>query len=277
MQAAFETSTFIKEYFQDNRDYFQEQLLSEAVNVRDKIEEILLIGNIDLLNNAQKLVVYVMDQSDKDVRAFAKQEGIAWATHSLTLTFKLEWVQAIRRTLWKLLNKFVDEQDLEYDASDFFTLEKQINDQLDQFLNTFFICYSDYKDQLLEQQKQLVENLSVPIIPITSDMCILPLIGVLDDHRARIIEEKVFTAIDELHIETLIIDLSGIAEMDGAVIDHFLKMIDGTTMMGCKPVITGLRPEIVRHMVSLGISFEDRALTSGTLQAAVKRYTSLVE
>ena len=63
MQAAFETSTFIKEYFQDNRDYFQEQLLSEAVNVRDKIEEILLIGNIDLLNNAQKLVVFVMDQS----------------------------------------------------------------------------------------------------------------------------------------------------------------------------------------------------------------------
>ncbi|PQD95686.1 anti-anti-sigma factor [Pradoshia eiseniae] len=275
MQAAFETSTFIKEYFQENRDYFQEQLLSEAVNVRDKIEEILLIGNIDLLNNAQKLVVYVMDQSDKDVRAFAKQEGIAWATHSLTLTFKLEWVQAIRRTLWKLLNKFVDEQDLEYDASDFFTLEKQINDQLDQFLNTFFICYSDYKDQLLEHQKQLVENLSVPIIPITSDMCILPLIGVLDDHRARIIEEKVFTAIDELHIETLIIDLSGIAEMDGAVIDQFLKMIDGTTMMGCKPVITGLRPEIVRHMVSLGITFEDRAITSGTLQAAVKRYTSL--
>ena len=276
MKAAFETSTFIKEYFQDNRNYFEEQLLSEAVNVRDKIEEILLIGNIDLLNNAHKLVVYVMDQSDQDVRQFAKQEGIAWATHSISLTFKLEWVQAIRRTLWKLLHKFVGEQHMQFDPEDFFTIEKQINDQLDQFLNTFFICYSDYKDKLLEKQKQLVENLSVPIIPITTEMCILPLIGVLDNQRAKIIEEKVFKAIDELHIETLIIDLSGIAEMDGDVIDHFLKMIDGTTMMGCKPVITGLRPEIVRHMVSIGISFEDRALTSGTLQSAIKRYTSLV-
>lgn len=276
MKAAFETSTFIKEYIQDNRNYFEEQLLSEAVNVRDKIEEILLIGNIDLLNNAHKLVVYVMDQSDQDVRQFAKQEGIAWATHSISLTFKLEWVQAIRRTLWKLLYKFVEEQHVEFNPDEFFKLEKQINDQLDQFLNTFFICYSDYKDKLLEKQKKLVENLSVPIIPITTEMCILPLIGVLDDQRAKIIEEKVFKAIDELHIETLIIDLSGIAEMDGDVIDHFLKMIDGTTMMGCKPVITGLRPEIVRHMVSIGISFEDRALTSGTLQSAIKRYTSLV-
>lgn len=276
MEAAFETSAFIKEYFQDNRDYFEEELLSEAVNVRDKIEEILLIGNIDLLNNAHKLVVYVMDQNDQDVRAFAKQEGIAWATHSLTLTFKLEWVQAIRRTLWRLLHKFVDERHMQCNPDDFFKLEKQINDQLDQFLNTFFICYSDYKDKLLEKQKQLVENLSVPIIPITTDMCILPLIGVLDSHRAKIIEEKVFNAIDELHIETLIIDLSGIAEMDADVIDHFLKMIDGTTMMGCKPVITGLRPEIVRHIVSMGITFEERALTSGTLQSAIKRYTALV-
>lgn len=276
MEAAFETSAFIKEYFEDNRDYFEEELLSEAVNVRDKIEEILLIGNIDLLNNAHKLVVYVMDQNDQDVRAFAKQEGIAWATHSLTLTFKLEWVQAIRRTLWRLLHKFVDERHMQFNPDDFFQLEKQINDQLDQFLNTFFICYSDYKDKLLEKQKQLVENLSVPIIPITTDMCILPLIGVLDSHRAKIIEEKVFNAIDELHIETLIIDLSGIAEMDADVIDHFLKMIDGTTMMGCKPVITGLRPEIVRHIVSMGITFEERALTSGTLQSAIKRYTALV-
>jgi len=276
VEAAFETSAFIKEYFQDNRDYFEEELLSEAVNVRDKIEEILLIGNIDLLNNAHKLVVYVMDQNDQDVRAFAKQEGIAWATHSLTLTFKLEWVQAIRRTLWRLLHKFVDERHIQCNPDDFFQLEKQINDQLDQFLNTFFICYSDYKDKLLEKQKQLVENLSVPIIPITTDMCILPLIGVLDSHRAKIIEEKVFNAIDELHIETLIIDLSGIAEMDADVIDHFLKMIDGTTMMGCKPVITGLRPEIVRHIVSMGITFEERALTSGTLQSAIKRYTALV-
>lgn len=275
MEAAFETGTYIKNYFQENRDYFEEQLLSEAVNVRDKIEEILLIGNIDLLNNAHKLVMYVMDQSNQDVRDFAKQEGIAWATHSISLTFKLEWVQAIRRTLWNLLHKFLDERHMPFEPDDFFILEKQINDQLDQFLNTFFICYSDYKDKLLEKQKELVENLSVPIIPITEDMCILPLIGILDDQRSKIIEEKVFNAIGDLHIETLIIDLSGIAEMDGNIIDHFLKMIDGTTMMGCKPVITGLRPEIVRQMVTLGISFEERALTSGTLQSAIKRYTSL--
>lgn len=265
------SSEKIKEFVKQNKDNFENDLLLQAVNVREKIDDILKYGNIDLINNAHRLVILVIDRKEQELMAFAKQEGIAWATHQLTLGLKLEWVQAIRRTLWSYIKKY---NDTVQDASiqDFFEVEKLINNQLDQFLNTFFINYSTYKDQLILSQRKLVENLSVPIIPITPSVSILPLIGTVDSFRVNILEEKALTEIGESRIETLILDLSGIAEMEADVIDNLMKIIEGSAMMGCNTVITGLRTEVVRKMISLGRKFDKSTRTLGTLQQALNEY-----
>ncbi|MFY0783075.1 STAS domain-containing protein [Peribacillus simplex] len=262
----------IMEFLLQNKSEFEEYLLSEAVNVRDKIEEILLIGNVDLLNNAHKLIRYIVEQNEVDMIAFAEQEGVTWATHSLTLSFKLEWIQAIRRTLWTFLYKFESAKVVFSESKTFFELEKKVNEKVDVFLKSFFVSYSDYKDKLILAQQNLVENLSVPIIPITSTTCVLPLIGTIDDSRIRIIEEKVLLEIGKLRIHTLILDLSGIIEMEVEIINDLLKILDGTAMMGCKAVVTGLRPEVVTKMIRSGVQIESRAETKGTLQQALKDY-----
>ncbi|MGG0847976.1 STAS domain-containing protein [Peribacillus simplex] len=262
----------IMEFLLQNKSEFEEYLLSEAVNVRDKIEEILLIGNVDLLNNAHKLIRYIVEQNEVDMIAFAEQEGVTWATHSLTLSFKLEWIQAIRRTLWTFLYKFESAKVVFSESKTFFELEKKVNEKVDVFLKSFFVSYSDYKDKLILAQQNLVENLSVPIIPITSTTCVLPLIGTIDDSRIRIIEEKVLLEIGKLRIQTLILDLSGIIEMEVEIINDLLKILDGTAMMGCKAVVTGLRPEVVTKMIRSGVQIESRAETKGTLQQALKDY-----
>ena len=261
----------LKDFFENNIENFEELLLSEAVNVKDKIDEILQIGNIDLVNNAKNLVIYIINKKEKDLQLFAKQEGIAWATHSIDLSFKLEWIQAIRRTVWYLIKEYnglTNEQII----NNFFTLEKEINNRIDDFLNSFFISYSTYKDSLIKAHRELVENLSVPIIPINSSVCILPLIGTVDEFRTNILEEKVLTEIGITRIQTLIIDLSGIVNMEVEVIDHLLKIIEGASMMGCKSVITGLRAEVVRKMIHLGCSFDKNTKTLGTLQQALQEY-----
>ena len=261
----------LKNFFQENKQNFESQLLEQAVTVKDKISDILRIGDIDLINNAHKLVYYVLEGREQELRSFAKQEGIAWATHSLTLSFKLEWVQAIRRTIWKFIKNFSDS--VSHQSSDeFFHLEKQINNYFDQFLNTFFLDYSSYKDALLTSQRELVQNLSVPIIPITSTISILPLIGSVDSFRNNILEEKVLTEVGRLRIQTLIMDLSGIADMESEVIEHLMKTINGSSMMGCLTVITGLRADVVRKMISLGITFDKETKTFGTLQQALSIY-----
>ncbi len=262
----------IMEFLLQNKSEFEEYLLSEAVNVRDKIEEILLIGNVDLLNNAHKLIRYIVEQNETDMIAFAEQEGVTWATHSLTLSFKLEWIQALRRTLWTFLYKFESAKVVFSESKTFFELEKKVNEKVDVFLKSFFVSYSDYKDKLILAQQNLVENLSVPIIPVTSTTCVLPLIGTIDNSRIRIIEEKVLMEIGKLRIQTLILDLSGIIEMEVEIINDLLKILDGTAMMGCKAVVTGLRPEVVTKMIRSGVQVDNRAETKGTLQQALKDY-----
>jgi anti-anti-sigma regulatory factor len=158
------------------------------------------------------------------------------------------------------------------ESKTFFELEKKVNEKVDVFLKSFFVSYSDYKDKLILAQQNLVENLSVPIIPVTSTTCVLPLIGTIDNTRIQIIEEKVLQEIGKLRIQTLILDLSGIIEMEVEIINDLLKILDGTAMMGCKAVVTGLRPEVVTKMIRSGVQIENRAETKGTLQQALKDY-----
>lgn len=275
MEATYKDSKDIAEFIVMNRGNFQQKLLSEAVNVASKINEILQRGNIDLLKNAEKLALYVTENREEELIAFAKQEGVAWAEHSLTLSFKLEWVQAIRRTLWHFLYQFDKVKGLNQTPESFYKQEREVNDHVDQFLNNFFISYSDYKDEMLKSQRKLVEHLSVPIIPISSSVAVLPLIGMIDSYRIQTIEEKVLMDISSIKIQTLIMDLSGIADMEIDVIVHFKKILSGIKMMGCDAVLTGLRAELVRKMIHAGVTFEKQAETKGTLQQTLREYLIL--
>ncbi|HWO78370.1 MAG TPA: ATP-binding protein [Bacillus sp. (in: firmicutes)] len=275
LELEFEKDFSMKDFFTKNRTKFEDRLLDQAINVREKIDEILAVGNIDLINNAQKLVILVIEEREHELISFAKQEGIAWAKYSLTIAFKLEWVQAIRRTLWDFLYNYMAQIQPEHSLEEFFALEQQINELMDQFLNHFFISYSKYKDEVLLAQRELVENLSVPIIPITPSISILPLIGKMDEYRIRTIEEKVLEEISELHIQTLIMDLSGVGYMEAEVMQHLIRIIDGVSLMGCKTVLTGIRPEIVKNVVKSGISLEKKATAKGTLQLALRDYLGL--
>lgn len=149
---------------------------------------------------------------------------------------------------------------------------KRINEHLDQFFSHFFISYTEYKDKLLQSQRELVEDLMVPVIPLTSTIGILPLIGTVDSYRMQTIQEKVLHQIYELKIHTLIIDLSGVVMMEKEILNSLEKVLDGMNMMGCKPIMTGIRPEIIQAMVDFGVTFDQKAETKGTLQKALEPF-----
>ncbi|PYZ96702.1 anti-anti-sigma factor [Alteribacter lacisalsi] len=257
------------DYFDHRQEDFSQQLLCDASQVRDKIDEIHRVGNIDLFENAHKLVMYALGENTS-LSSFAEKEGVAWAQHELTLSFKLEWVQSIRRTMWRFLHDYHEENKNQY--GNFFELEKQVNDTIDQFLNGFFLSYSRYKDALLAAQRELVENLSAPIIPLSDRVCVLPLIGEVDEDRVETIETKTLPEIKRLQIETLIIDFSGIAQMDTQSMNRMMKTINGTQMMGCECIITGLRPQIVSNLINNDLQFDPNIITKGTLEQTVNDF-----
>src|SRR5690606_17732669 len=128
----------------EHKQEFEDELLNEAVNVREKIEEIRQIGNINLVVNAHRLILYVLEAKELELISFAKQEGKVWAEFSITLSFKLEWIQSIRRTLWKFLQKYGSFNEFFSNKDEFFEVERSLNKQIDQFLHYFFISYSDF-------------------------------------------------------------------------------------------------------------------------------------
>ncbi|PYZ96701.1 anti-anti-sigma factor [Alteribacter lacisalsi] len=261
-------------YFSHRQEEFQQALLSDADQVRGKVNEVLLVGNIDLLDNAHKLVMYALTGEDGEaLSSFAEKEGVAWAQHELTLSFKLEWVQTIRRTMWGFLETLQKEEDT--GSIPFFDLERQVNDTIDQFLNGFFLSYSRYKDALLEAQQKLVENLSAPIIPLSKGVGVLPLIGEVDEKRVAAIENKILPEINHLQLETLIIDFSGIANIDSTSMNRIMTTIHGTYMMGCECVITGLRPDIVLTLTKEDLTFDSKIITKGSLEQTVNDYLNV--
>lgn len=270
LELDYEANYSMKDFLLKNRCNFEERLLDEAINVRDKIEEIHRVGNINLLKNAHKLVLYIVEEREHELISFAKEEGIAWFKHSLTVALKLEWVQAIRRTLWDFLYNFDKLKEIETERVAFYSLEKRINKLIDQFLSYFFISYTRCKDELLNHQRKMVEKLSVPIIPINRETSILPLTGEIDDLRIDTIQDKVLLAIENCQIKTLIVDLSGITPMGKEIIQKFNKIVEGISMMGCKTIITGLRAEIVKELISSGITMNSLPEFKGNLQQALQ-------
>src|SRR5699024_11752788 len=85
-----ETKT-MTDFIKDNRQAFKEELLNQAGNVRDKIEEIKRVSDIDLIQNAHEIVLYVVGGKEQEVIDFGRKEGVLWAQHSLTVSFKLNW------------------------------------------------------------------------------------------------------------------------------------------------------------------------------------------
>lgn len=264
-----ETQT-ITDFIKNNRQAFEEELLKQAGNVHDTIEEIRLVSEIDLIKNALEIVLYVVDEKEQEVIEFGRKEGILWAQHSLTVSFKLDWVQSIRKTLWKFLYEFDARGDKLQNREEFYGLEQKTNILVGEFLKIFFISYSDYKDAQLEQQKQKADNLSAPVIPVSSTKWVLPLVGVIDEHRATIMEEKILDKISSEHIDVLVMDLSGIAQIDADAIHQFIKIIDVIHLTGCQCIMTGLRPEIVTEIIKLDPSFHKKVITKGTLRQALQ-------
>src|SRR5699024_2886447 len=139
LDLVLEENQTLASFFHTNHKAFGDHLLTLAVNVKDKIDEIHDVGNIDLLSNANNLVMYVVEERHHELMSFAKEEGEAWANQSLTVAFKLEWLQAIRRAMWDFLYNYdrLRDDDEHWDA--FYTLEKKINESVDQFFIHFFI------------------------------------------------------------------------------------------------------------------------------------------
>jgi rsbT co-antagonist protein RsbR len=162
-----------------------------------------------------------------------------------------------RRVYWTYVEKFVEESNVNIQLKEVFEWERKINFALDYVLETFTSTFLNILMNRLQAQSTLIKELSTPVISLTSEVGLLPIIGDIDTTRARTILESTLQQSAEAHLSMLIIDLSGVVLVDTMVAQQIFHLIDALNLLGVKSVITGIRPEVAQTAIHLGLDFSN--------------------
>lgn len=118
-------------------------------------------------------------------------------------------------------------------------------------------------------QRMIIHELSVPVLPITSDILVMPLIGALDSSRLRELRETALTTISQTSARALMIDITGVPIIDTQIAQGIIKTIQAAKLLGTKVVLIGIRPEVAQAIIGLGLDLHG-IRTSSDLQSALR-------
>ncbi|MEZ4383814.1 MAG: STAS domain-containing protein [Nannocystaceae bacterium] len=102
---------------------------------------------------------------------------------------------------------------------------------------------------VVEQQRSLIRALSTPLIQVWDGILVLPLIGELDDERASQLTESVLHAISERSAHHLIIDVTGVAELDAEAAERLLRAIAAARLLGARCLLAGISARVAQTLV----------------------------
>ncbi|MFC4355452.1 STAS domain-containing protein [Chryseomicrobium palamuruense] len=128
----------------------------------------------------------------------------------------------------------------------------------------------------LDDAQRQIQNLSVPIVPLAEGIAILPVIGNITRTRVEQIVEVALTRSQELGLDYLIVDLSGITQMNQSVADSLLKITKLLNLLGVRPILTGLRPETALQTNQLGIDLK-KVMVEANLERALAKVGFMLE
>jgi len=123
--------------------------------------------------------------------------------------------------------------------------------------------------QIIEKQATALMELSTPLIPISDDVLVMPLIGMMDTMRAHQVLDTLLSGIGKSRARIAILDITGVGIVDTQVANMLITAARAAQLLGAKVVLTGIRPEVANTLVGLGAELSD-IVTRGTLQSGIQ-------
>jgi len=115
----------------------------------------------------------------------------------------------------------------------------------------------------------IVRELGSPVIPLLTEVLLIPLVGLIDSLRAQQIIEAVLQGVSSHQATTVLLDISGVPLVDTQVAHSLLQTTRAAGLLGARVILIGVRPEIAQSIVGLGIDMR-QFVTQPTLAAAVQ-------
>jgi rsbT co-antagonist protein RsbR len=131
------------------------------------------------------------------------------------------------------------------------------------------------RERVIRQQQDAIRELSTPVLQIRDRLLLLPIIGVIDTHRARLITESLLRAIRANRAKVVVMDITGVATIDSKVANHLIQTVVAAKLMGASVIVTGLSAEVAQSLVALGIDLT-KLNTVGDLQGGMEEGEQLL-
>lgn len=125
------------------------------------------------------------------------------------------------------------------------------------------------QDEALRTQAALLAERSSPLIPITDDILVLPIIGSIDTERGHQMIHTVLSGASHSRARVAIIDITGVRTVDTQAAAALTNAAQALRLLGVIPVLTGIKAEVAQTLVGLGIRLEG-IITHSTLQAGIQ-------
>ena len=116
------------------------------------------------------------------------------------------------------------------------------------------------KLEVIEQQQEVIRELSTPIIEVWDGVLTLPIVGLVDSARTAQVMDDLLQAVARTRARYAILDLTGVHVVDTGTASHLIGMIRAIRLLGAEGVLTGISPVIAQTVVSLEVDLSHVAV-----------------
>ncbi|WKU25819.1 STAS domain-containing protein [Priestia megaterium] len=183
----------------------------------------------------------------------------------LPLDVALEEISYYRNVIGEIIKEEAKAETFTFDA--FYQVISRFNVVVDKAVHWVSKSYMTDFANKIQSARYAIDELSIPVVRITKEIGVIPLVGDLDTNRAQILMENALQHGSDYKLNWLIIDLYAVPIIDTMVADQIFKVIGALKLLGIQVVLSGIRAEIAQTMVNLGLDLADITTFSSLHQA----------
>ncbi|MFP4436887.1 MAG: PAS domain S-box protein [Chloroflexaceae bacterium] len=124
------------------------------------------------------------------------------------------------------------------------------------------------QEEVIAAQRLALRELSTPLIPISDEAVVMPLIGAIDSARVQQIMETLLEGITAHQADVAILDITGVQVVDTQVADALLRTALAVKLLGAQVVLTGISPVMAQTLIHLGADLS-MIVTRSNLQEGI--------
>ncbi|PSA96341.1 modulator protein [Bacillus atrophaeus] len=208
-----------------------------------------------------------MQEVTERISEWSKQAGEMFIRLNVSLSESLRAISFYRTVIWNVFTEELEQR--KFAAITMLDVSKMLDPLFDKVSSIIGEVYEQHNNSLMKIAYTALEELSVTVVPVAETIAVIPLVGAIDTHRAKLIMDISLNEGARLKLKHIILDVSGVPLIDTMVADQIFHIVNALRLTGIKAMITGIHPEIAQTIVSLGLDFGD-IKTRATLQQALK-------